>query len=242
MDGKAYRQRVRWRGHRRHLVRPVRGAERIQGLRPGTYQPARQRLLPLRCDPQTAEGRAHRHAVSSRRSCARAGAACQPGRSQDRFPTGAHACCGSSAAGGRQGLQLRRCGRALFAAEKPVAEAKAPGMFGRAAKAIGRAFGRKDVAVVEAPVHVDHDENPPSRRSYAPNKPAESGQRPRRGSASTDSSPSRSGSGSRGKGQGQNRSGRAAQAPVATPSNAAPSGGNRNKRGPRKPKPKGKHE
>jgi len=124
--------------------------------------------------------------------------------------------------------------------KKPVAEAKAPGMFGRAAKAIGRAFGRKDVAVVEAPAHVDHDENPPSRRSYASNKPAESGQRPRRGSASTDSSPSRSGSGSRGKGQGQNRSGRAAQAPVATPSNAAPSGGNRNKRGPRKPKPKGK--
>ncbi|MBB5360843.1 ribonuclease R [Rhodanobacter sp. ANJX3] len=124
--------------------------------------------------------------------------------------------------------------------KKPVAEAKAPGMFGRAAKAIGRAFGRKDVAVVEAPAHVDHDENPPSRRSYASNKPAESGQRPRRGSASTDASPSRSGSGSRGKGQGQNRSGRAAQAPVATPSNAAPSGGNRNKRGPRKPKPKGK--
>ncbi len=124
--------------------------------------------------------------------------------------------------------------------KKPVAEAKAPGMFGRAAKAIGRAFGRKDVAVVEAPAHVDHDENPPSRRSYAPNKPAESGQRPRRGSASADSSPSRSGSGSRGKGQGQNRSGRAAQASAATPSNAAPSGGNRNKRGPRKPKPKGK--
>ena len=125
--------------------------------------------------------------------------------------------------------------------KKPAVEAKAPGMFGRAAKAIGRAFGRKDAAVVEAPAQVVHDENPPSRRSYASNKPAESGQRPRRGSASADSSPSRSGSGSgRGKGQGQNRSGRAAQTPAAAPSSVAPSGGNRNKRGPRKPKPKGK--
>ncbi len=125
--------------------------------------------------------------------------------------------------------------------KKPAPEAKAPGMFGRAAKAIGRAFGRKEAAVVEAPAHTVHDENPPSRRSYALNKPAESGQRPRRGSASADSSPSRSSSGSgRGKGQGQNRSGRATQAPASAPSSAAPSGGNRNKRGPRKPKPKGK--
>ncbi len=124
--------------------------------------------------------------------------------------------------------------------KKPAAEAKAPGMFGRAAKAIGRAFGRKDPVVVEAPAPTVQDENPPSRRSYASNKP-EAGQRLRRGSASADSSPSRSSSGSgRGKGQGQNRSGRAAQAPTAAPSSAAPSGGNRNKRGPRKPKPKGK--
>ena len=125
--------------------------------------------------------------------------------------------------------------------KKPAPEAKAPGMFGRAAKAIGRAFGRKETAVIEAPAHAVPDENPPSRRSYASNKPAESGQRPRRGSASADSSPSRSSSGSgRAKGQGQNRSGRATQAPASAPSSAAPSGGNRNKRGPRKPKPKGK--
>ena len=126
--------------------------------------------------------------------------------------------------------------------KKPAPEAKAPGMFGRAAKAIGRAFGRKETAVIEAPAHAVPDENPPSRRSYASNKPAESGQRPRRNPASADSAPARSSSGSgRGKGQGQNRSGRAAKAPAATPSSAAaPSGGNRNKRGPRKPKPKGK--
>ena len=125
--------------------------------------------------------------------------------------------------------------------KKPAPEAKAPGMFGRAAKAIGRAFGRKETAVIEAPAHAVPDENPPSRRSYASNKPAESGQRPRRGSASADSSPSRSSSGSgRAKGQGQNRSGRATQAPASAPSSAAPSDGNRNKRGPRKPKPKGK--
>ncbi len=126
--------------------------------------------------------------------------------------------------------------------KKPAPEAKAPGMFGRAAKAIGRAFGRKDPVVVDAPAPIAHEENPPPRRSYASNKPAESGQRPRRSSASADSAPSRSGgSGSgRGKGQGQNRSGRAAQAPTAAPSSAAPSGGNRNKRGPRKPKSKGK--
>ncbi|WP_458068742.1 ribonuclease R [Rhodanobacter sp. BL-MT-08] len=124
--------------------------------------------------------------------------------------------------------------------KKPVAEAKPQGMFGRAAKAIGRAFGRKDPVVVDAPAPTVADENPPSRRSYASNKP-EASQRPRRGSASADASPSRSSSGSgRGKGQGQNRSGRAAQAPTAAPSSAAPSGGNRNKRGPRKPKPKGK--
>jgi ribonuclease R len=126
--------------------------------------------------------------------------------------------------------------------KKPAPEAKAPGMFGRAAKAIGRAFGRKETAVIEAPAHAVPDENPPSRRSYASKKPAESGQRPRRNPASADSDPARSSSGSgRGKGQGQNRSGRAAKAPAATPSSAAaPSGGNRNKRGPRKPKPKGK--
>jgi ribonuclease R len=122
--------------------------------------------------------------------------------------------------------------------KKPAAEAKAPGMFGRAAKAIGRAFGRKEAVVVEAPAPAPREEHSP-KRSYGSNKPAESGQRPRRGSSSADASPGRSNAGSsRGKGQGQNRSGRAAQAP-ATPASAAPSGSNRSKRGPRKPKPKG---
>jgi len=120
--------------------------------------------------------------------------------------------------------------------KKPAAEAKAPGMFGRAAKAIGRAFGRKEAEVVEAPVRSGHGENLPPARSYSSSKPAESSHRPRRGSAPADASSNRSSSGSgRGKGQGQNRSGQAAPAPAST----TPSSGNR-KRGPRKPKPKGK--
>ena len=119
--------------------------------------------------------------------------------------------------------------------KKPVAEAKAPGMFGRAAKAIGRAFGRKDAVVAEAPVQAD---NPPSRShggARSAERSGESGNRPRRHSSAADASSSNRSSGSgRGKGQGQNRSGHAAPAPAATPSS-----GNR-KRGPRKPKPKGK--
>src|SRR5690606_2220102 len=40
--------------------------------------------------------------------------------------------------------------------KKPAATAKAPGMFGRATKAIGRAFGRKEPEVV-APSPVSHE-------------------------------------------------------------------------------------
>jgi len=116
--------------------------------------------------------------------------------------------------------------------KKPVAEAKAQGMFGRAAKAIGRAFGRKESEVPEAPVRSGHGDNLPPTRSYSSTRPAESGNRPRRGSAPADSASNRSSGPSRGK--GQSRSSHAAPAPASTPSS-----GNR-KRGPRKPKPKGK--
>jgi ribonuclease R len=119
--------------------------------------------------------------------------------------------------------------------KKPAAEAKAPGMFGRAAKAIGRAFGRKEAPVVEAPVHVERAEHPPSR-SRGASSSNDSSNRSRRGSSSSASegSSNRSSGSNRGKGQGQNRSSHSAPAPAASPST-----GNR-KRGPRKPKPKGK--
>lgn len=69
--------------------------------------------------------------------------------------------------------------------KKPAAKTKAPGMFGRAAKAIGRAFGRKETVVVAEPVHEGH---PPATdaatsRSARGSAPRHSGeQRPARAS------------------------------------------------------------
>ena len=107
--------------------------------------------------------------------------------------------------------------------KKPASTTKAPGMFGRAANALGRAFGRRDARVPETPVPSDH---PPSR-SRAATQPAEGGNRPRRGSAPAKSAPNRSDHGK------QQRQGQLAKATPA-PANAG------RKRGARKLKPKGK--
>jgi ribonuclease R len=109
--------------------------------------------------------------------------------------------------------------------KKAAPSAKASGMFGRAAKAIGRAFGRRDAVVPETSVLSD---NPPPR-SRASTSHDDGGNRPRRAAA-----PAKSAHGqlSRGKRQGQ---GHAAKATPA--SNPAAVG---KKRSGRKPKPKGK--
>lgn len=104
--------------------------------------------------------------------------------------------------------------------KKAAATAKAPGMFGRAAKAIGRAFGRKD-AVVAAPAPAPRkaavSDNPPSRAPAG----ARGAQRPaRKADASSSRGPRKEASSKRG------------QAPAEAP---AP------KKSPRRrPKPKGK--
>ncbi|MFZ0871353.1 MAG: ribonuclease R [Rhodanobacter sp.] len=123
--------------------------------------------------------------------------------------------------------------------KKPAKPASEPGMFGRAAKAIGRAFGRRDKVVPEAVApseplpsgRIVRDNPPPRSRASKPSD--EGNHRPRRGAAPAQSEPPKSGSGrsSRGKAQGQSH-----QPAKPTP---APAGGGR-KRGARKPKPKGK--
>ena len=123
--------------------------------------------------------------------------------------------------------------------KKPAVATGAQGMFGRAAKAIGRAFGRRDKVVPETAApneplpsgRILRDNPPPRSRASKPSD--EGSHRPRRGSAPAQSEPQKSGSNrsSRGKAQGQSH-----QPAKATP---APAGGGR-KRGARKPKPKGK--
>jgi ribonuclease R len=123
--------------------------------------------------------------------------------------------------------------------KKPAKPASEPGMFGRAAKAIGRAFGRRDKVVPEAVApseplpsgRIVRDNPPPRSRASKPSD--EGSHRPRRGAAPAQSELPKSGSGrsSRGKAQGQSH-----QPAKPTP---APAGGGR-KRGARKPKPKGK--
>ncbi|MBB6186933.1 ribonuclease R [Rhodanobacter sp. MP7CTX1] len=122
--------------------------------------------------------------------------------------------------------------------KKPASAASKPGMLGRAAKAIGRAFGRRDKVVPEAAApseplpsgRILRDNPPPRSRASKPSD--EGSHRPRRGAAPAQSEPkSGSGRSSRGKAQGQSH-----QPAKPTP---APAGGGR-KRGARKPKPKGK--
>ncbi|MGA0588166.1 ribonuclease R [Dyella sp. KRB-257] len=114
-------------------------------------------------------------------------------------------------------------------ASRPAVEAqKAPGMFGRAAKAIGRAFGRRDAPL---PVAAPASDNPPPR-SHAP--AAEPASRKRRGpspqAARSQGAPRKGGSGKSSSG------GRRAEGDTAAP---ASSGGGR-RRGGRSQKPKGK--
>ena len=88
VDGEARRQRIRRHRLGRHLVRPVRRAGRIEDQRARAHHAAAERLLPFRCRAASAHRRATRAEVPARRSRARAGAAREPRRSQDRFPAG----------------------------------------------------------------------------------------------------------------------------------------------------------
>ena len=109
--------------------------------------------------------------------------------------------------------------------KKAAATTKAPGMFGRAAKAIGRAFGRKEAEVAApapAPRKAAASDNPPSRAQPPAARQHAGGQHQgRRVEPSSDRRPRKDGSARRG------------PAPAAVP--PAPK-----KHGGRKPKPKGK--
>jgi len=123
--------------------------------------------------------------------------------------------------GGGKAYDYAASGERYSLPKRAAPPEKAQGMFGRAAKAIGRAFGRRDAVVPET--HVLSDNPPP--RSRAPARHDDGGNRPRHASAkSAHDQPSR------GKRQGQGH------ATKATPTPA--SGGK--KRSGRKPKPKGK--
>ena len=106
--------------------------------------------------------------------------------------------------------------------KKAAATTKAPGMFGRAAKAIGRAFGRKEVEVAApaptpAPRKAAVSDNPPPRSSST----ARGAQRPaRKADAPSSRGPRKEASSKRG------------QAPAAAPA--------AKKQSRRRPKPKGK--
>ena len=112
-----------------------------------------------------------------------------------------------------------------YSLPKKAAATKAPGMFGRAAKAIGRAFGRKEVEVAApapAPRKAAVNDNPPPRPQPAAARQHAGGQHQgRRVEPSSGRRPRKDGSAKRG------------PAPAAAP--PAPK-----KHGGRKPKPKGK--
>ncbi|WP_343854545.1 ribonuclease R [Rhodanobacter soli] len=112
-----------------------------------------------------------------------------------------------------------------YSLPKKAATTKAPGMFGRAAKAIGRAFGRKEVEVAApapAPRKAAVNDNPPPRAQPAATRQHAGGQHQgRRVEPSSGRRPRNDGSAKRG------------PAPAAAPQ--APK-----KHGGRKPKPKGK--
>jgi ribonuclease R len=109
--------------------------------------------------------------------------------------------------------------------KKAAATTKAPGMFGRAAKAIGRAFGRKEAEVATpapAPRKAAASDSPPPRAQPPAGRQLAGGQHQgRRVEPSSDRRPRKDGSARR------------APAPAAVP--PAPK-----KHGGRKPKPKGK--
>ncbi|MBT2142553.1 MULTISPECIES: ribonuclease R [unclassified Rhodanobacter] len=109
--------------------------------------------------------------------------------------------------------------------KKAAATTKAPGMLGRAAKAIGRAFGRKEAEVAApapAPRKAAVSDNPPPRAQPAATRQHAGGQHQgRRAEPSSDRRPRKGGSAKRG--------------PAPAAARPAPK-----KRGGRKPKPKGK--
>jgi ribonuclease R len=113
--------------------------------------------------------------------------------------------------------------------KKAAATTKAPGMFGRAAKAIGRAFGRKEAEVVApapapAPRKAAVNDNPPSSSSASTRRHAGEQRPGRKAEASTDRRPRKDGAARR------------APAPAAT---AAPAPKKKSNRHRSKPKPKG---
>jgi ribonuclease R len=110
------------------------------------------------------------------------------------------------------------------------AAAKPPGMFGKAAQAIGRVFGRR---AVPAPVEPAISDTPPPRSHAPAPRAAESGNRPRRGPASP---------GRAEKGDGRHQGGRRSGGKPSGPAAAAPATNtDKKKSGGRPPqKPKGK--
>jgi ribonuclease R len=125
----------------------------------------------------------------------------------------------SPPSGGGKAYDYAAAGERYSLPKKPAAADKAPGMFGRAAKAIGRAFGRKEVEVA-AP-------------TPAPRKAAASAQPPANAPAARgESRPGRKASASSSRGPHKQASSRRGPAPAAAP---APKKNSR-----RRPKPKGK--
>jgi ribonuclease R len=125
----------------------------------------------------------------------------------------------SPPSGGGKAYDYAAAGERYSLPKKPAAADRAPGMFGRAAKAIGRAFGRKEVEVA-AP-------------TPAPRKAAASAQPPANAPAARgESRPGRKASASSSRGPHKQASSRRGPAPAAAP---APKKNSR-----RRPKPKGK--
>jgi ribonuclease R len=116
--------------------------------------------------------------------------------------------------------------------KKGVAPAKAPGMFGRAAKAIGRAFGRKETVASSVPDETPRkaalQDNPSPRSTRRPSAEQRSGRAPAAGKAtrSADSRPRRDAGGG-------NKPARHGAAPATA---GAPKKSSRRRS---KPKPKG---
>ncbi len=83
-------------------------------------------------------------------------------------------------AGSGKAYDYAAAGERYSLPKKAAATAKAPGMFGRAAKAIGRAFGRKEVEVAAPPAPAPRkaavSDHPPSRAAAATRQQAGGGQ------------------------------------------------------------------
>ena len=128
--------------------------------------------------------------------------------------------------GGGKAYDYAASGERYSLPKKAAATAKAPGMFGRAAKAIGRAFGRKD-AEVAAPA-------PASTPAATPRKAATGNNPPPRSSSTARGAqrPARKADASSSRGSRKEASSKRGQAPAAAPA--------AKKQPRRRPKPKGK--